>query len=190
MSLHPAWFPLEAHTSTGRLRSAGFGACRSPTSSLLCSPPTSLFPSASALVFPRLWPTRTSDAFLRRTPRGRARPAVHPQTAGRVRDCGQALYTPETRGKNKDLPGFQVIFFERAAVKHPAGRACTSPCRCRRCCLRAMEHPGPPESSDFGATPRPTRSRTYASTRSLPIALQGSLPACLAGLWPDGFRTR
>jgi len=34
-----------------------------------------------------------------------------------------------------------------------------------------------------------TLSRTYASTRQLPVSLQGSLPACGSTLWPSGIRT-
>ena len=45
-----AWFPPEAHINTGRLCSAGSGATRSPTSSLVCSPPNPSHPSVLASV--------------------------------------------------------------------------------------------------------------------------------------------
>jgi hypothetical protein len=37
---------------------------------------------------------------------------------------------------------------------------------------------------------RLTLSRAYVSTSRLPVALQGSLPACGSSLWPGGIRTR
>ena len=64
--------------------------------------------------------------------------------------------------------------------------------RCSRCCLQDFQSPGHPEKYLLSRlhSPRPTRSRAYASPSPLPSPAQGSLPAGRAHPWPGGFRTR
>jgi hypothetical protein len=59
-----------------------------------------------------------------------------------------------------------------------------------RCCLQGMVPSRLGDGRFRGQLTRPTCSRAYASPDPLPNPAQGSLPACRAQLWPDGFRTR
>ncbi len=103
----------------GRVRAPS----RSPTSLLVCSPPTPSFPSASADVAPRLQlllgPTSSRALVLCR----RRRPAAcasREHAARRRWIVGSpraGLFTRRSEG----LPGFWAVLFVRAAVEDPAG---------------------------------------------------------------------
>ena len=149
---------------------------RSPTSPLLCSPPTSLvpfgrrsgrpsptaYPGAEVLFFtaapvPPLTGA-TPETFLPRLPISRLSPE---EKRGDPRCLGHPL---------------------RACRGHttPPGAYRPSPIsRCGRCCLQARSNTlGTRKHISFVATyPRPTRSRAYASPNPLPSPAQGSLPA-------------
>jgi hypothetical protein len=119
-SMQRPWFPPEAHPDTGRLCSAGSGATRSPTSSLLCSPPTPAPASASASVVP------CTSAYPRRRLLlcGAARAA----SAGRACLRGRAA----RRGVVTGSPLLRTWLVDR----------CGSP-RCLGRPLRACRGPGP-----------------------------------------------
>jgi hypothetical protein len=99
----------------GRVRAPS----RSPTSKLVCSPPTPSSPSASAPVVPRLRPTSSRALVLCRSS-GRRR--VHPANTPHVGD-----WSPDLRlsglltRRNEGLPGFWAVLFVRAVVEDPAG---------------------------------------------------------------------
>ena len=118
MSAHWAWVPPEDHTNTGRLCSAGSGgASRSPTSPLVCSPPT------PCLLWPRLrFPlpvaylaAGASSVPLRPTTRALANVSC-------VGDGSPALRaTGVSSRRGEGLPGYGAVLFVRAMVEHPAG---------------------------------------------------------------------
>ena len=191
---------LKFALDTGRLCSAGSGATRSPTSSLLCSPPTPSSPSASAPV---------SLAF--GLPRG-----------GRLLLCGAACFAapaatrvpPRTRaasGGGHRVPVAPVSLVDRRGSPRLLGRplrACRgqAPRRVRRSlalaagsavAFRLVQPLGTRDPVIFSRlhTRRPTRSRAYAS----PSTVAGDRckaryrPAGLglgrAGFAPAGRRT-
>ena len=161
---------------------------RSPTSTLLCSPPT------------------PSSPFGRRS--GRPSPAAYPGaevlffTAAPVPPLTGA--TPETflprlpisrlstRGDTRvsQVPGPSSSCvpwsYDPAGCDHPSpvlGEVAVA--------FRRVNTLGTRKHVSFVATyPRPTRSRAYASPNPLPSPAQGSLPAGRAHPWPGGFRTR
>ena len=108
----------EAHTNTGRLCWAGVQGCPcSPTSSLVCSPPDSLPPSATAPVplangLPRcgcfFCAFQADDTCTR-----------HVSCVG---DGSPALrHAGIGRGEARASPGYGAVLFVRAMVEHPAG---------------------------------------------------------------------
>jgi hypothetical protein len=99
----------------GRVRAPA----RSPTSQLVCSPPTPSFPSASAPVVPCLRPTSLRALLLCRHRRPAAR-ATREHAARRRWVIGSPWAGLFTR-RNEGLPGFWAVLFVRAAVEDPAG---------------------------------------------------------------------
>ncbi len=92
---------------------------RSPTSSLVCSPPTPSFPSASAPVVPCLRPTSLRALLLchRRWPAARATRGHAARRRWVIGSPWAGLFTR----RNEGLPGFWAVLFVRAAVEDPAG---------------------------------------------------------------------
>jgi len=144
MSRHWAWFLLEVHTNTGRLCSAGSGgASRSPTSPLVCSPPT------PCLLWPRLrFPlpvaylaAGASSVPLRPTTRALANVSC-------VGDGSPALRaTGVSSRRGEGLPGYGAVLFVRAMVEHPAGYQPLSPKKTLAgagCCLQVKQDPRHP----------------------------------------------
>ena len=89
---------------------------RSPTSKLLCSPPTPSLPSAAAPVIPRQRPTsvrRSCSSPPHRCPRSPVQRRRHFYPGS-----PQAGSLPR---RNEGIPGAWAILFERAGVDHPAG---------------------------------------------------------------------
>ena len=161
---------------------------RSPTSALLCSPPTPSPPSAAAPVVPRQRPTPARRACSSPSHR-RLRLPVQRR---RHFYPGSPLAGSVPR-RDKGLPGAWAILFVRAVLFDPAG--CDAPLA--PLTVRSPSPSGPPRPSAPGmhsisglSCPRPTRSRAYASPKPLPSPAQGSLPAGRAHPWPGGFRTR
>lgn len=161
---------------------------RSPTSTLLCRPPTPSSPSAAAPVVPRQRPTPARRSCSS-PPHRRLRLPVQRR---RHFYPGSPLAGSVPR-RDKGLPGAWAILF----------RACRSPrprrvrCAPRPVTVRSPSPSGPPRPSAPGmhsisglSYPRPTRSRAYASPKPLPSPAQGSLPAGRAHPWPGGVRTR
>ncbi len=77
------------------------------------------------------------------------------------------------------LPGAWTVLLLRAVVQHPAGCALPSPWHGKIAVAFAASKPlGTRNGHSFrGGTPRPTRSRDYASPDTLPRPSQVSLPA-------------
>ena len=160
---------------------------RSPTSSLLCSPPTPSLPSAAAPVIPRQRPTsvrRSCSSPPHRCPRQPVQRRRHFYPGS-----PQAGSLPR---RNEGIPGAWAILFVRAVVIDPAGCDHPSPVLGEvAVAFRRVNTLGTRKHVSFVATyPRPTRSRAYASPNPLPSPAQGSLPAGRAHPWPGGFRTR
>lgn len=157
---------------------------RSPSSSLLCSPPTPL------LLRPRLR-SRSLSAYLDvdGVLVGGAR--IHSRAVLRGLVTGPPLRRIWSR-RDMGLPGSWAVLFARAVIHDSAGRAAVWPWRRRRYCLREIQNPRRPEAWIFRSwLTRPTCSRTYASPAGVSLLTsQGSLPACPARLWPDGICTR
>ena len=160
---------------------------RSPTSTLLCSPPTPSSPSAAAPVVPRQRPTSVRRLVL------------HRRTGAPANRCNAGdISTPAPRKpalyprKNEGIPGAWAILFVRAVVLDPAGCDHPSPVLGEvAVAFRRVNTLGTRKHVSFVATyPRPTRSRAYASPNPLPSPAPGSLPAGRAHPWPGGFRTR
>ena len=161
---------------------------RSPTSPLLCSPPT---PSNSLRP-----PLRSSLAS--GLPRCGGL-VLHRRTGAPANRCNAGdISTPAPRKpalyprKNEGIPGAWAILFVRAVVYDPAGCDHPSPVLGEvAVAFRRVNTLGTRKHVSFVATyPRPTRSRAYASPNPLPSPAQGSLPAGRAHPWPGGFRTR
>ncbi len=162
-SSHPHGPPL-----LGRVRVPS----RSPTSPLVCSPPTPSSPSVAAPVplasdLPRCgccsWP-----------------PAGAPQTRRRRRRVTGSPWSGVFRGRTRasQVPG--PSSFVRAVVQDPAGCDSSSPVLHGEApvAFRLFDTLGTRNDMIFVATyPRPTRSRAYASPVPLPAPSQGSLPA-------------
>ena len=160
---------------------------RSPTSPLLCSPPTPSLPSVAAPVIPRQRPTsvrRSCSSPPHRCPRQPVQRRRHFYPGS-----PQAGSLPR---RNEGIPGAWAILFVRAVVIDPAGCDHPSPVLGEvAVAFRRVNTLGTRKHVSFVATyPRPTRSRAYASPNPLPSPAQGSLPAGRAHPWPGGFRTR
>ena len=147
----------------------------SPTSTLLCSPPTPSSPSAAAPVVPRQRPTPVRRSCSSPPHRCLRRPVQRRRHF--YPGSPQAGSLPR---RNEGIPGAWAILFVRAVVIDPAG--CVPPLA--HLSVRSPSPSGYPRPSapgifaNFGATyPRPTRSCTYASPDPLPVPAQGSLPA-------------
>ena len=148
----------------------------SPTSSLVCSPPTPCLPRPP-LRFPLWWPT-SWRALVLCLMRPTSRAPAHVPCVG---DGSPALRsTGMSARRGEGLPGYRAILFVRAVVEHPAGYG---PLLAQHAgshyCLRC--HPALSASGKtlgFGAAvPRPARSRAYASPMAFLPPSQGWLPA-------------
>ena len=117
MSAHWAWFSPEYPIDTGRLCSAGFRRSpRSPTSTLLCSPPTPCL-RRPRLRFPL--PVAYLDASACSVPCGRRH--VRSPNVSCVGDGSPALRkTGMSRGEARASRCLGRLFV-RAMVEHPAG---------------------------------------------------------------------
>ena len=148
---------------------------RSPTSTLLCSPPTPSSPSAAAPVSPRQRPTsvrRTCSSPPHRCPR-------QPVQRRRYFYPGSPSAGSLPR-RNEGIPGAWAILFVRAVVVDPAG--CNRPSPALGAVTVVFRRSKALDTrKDLPISwlhyPRPTRSRTYASPNPLPSPAQGSLPA-------------
>ena len=161
---------------------------RSPTSTLLCSPPTPSSPSAAAPVVPRQRPTSVRRLVLHR----RTGASADRCNAGDISTPAPhkpALSPEEKRGYPRCL-GHPL----RACRGQRPRRVRTAPrpsLGAVAVAFRRSHTLGTRKHFPFVATyPRPTRSRAYASPNPLPSPAQGSLPAGRAHPWPGGFRTR
>jgi hypothetical protein len=177
--MHQTWFPPVDPIHTGRLCSAGSEVpTSSPTSKLVCSPPTSSPPSAATSVPLVGGLPRYRSLFFA----GRACPCQH--AARRRRITGSPKDRVSSR-RGEDLPGYWAVLFVRAMVEHPAGYDLSLP-------LLLFEKIHGEAIIAFGQNrtlgirnvivfeaviPRLTRSRAYASPASLPRPSPGSLPA-------------
>jgi hypothetical protein len=96
------------------------------------------------------------------------------------------VWPGHTRGRRQGLPGFWIVLFTRAAANYPAGCMSLSPiffCERHAMAFQKDQPLGTRNRNNFVAgTPRLIVSRTYASTRSLPAALQDSLPTRLGSV--------
>ena len=152
MSMHRAWFPLEAQRSTGRLCSAGSG----------CQPVPRRQRSYAALRLPRSRRPRLRSPLAGGLPRHGCFFCAEPlrvASAGRARirerAARRSLITgsPPLRNlprRNVGLPGAWIVLFLRAVVVHPAG--CGRPSallRRDRRRLRVIRHPRPPGRHRF-----------------------------------------
>ena len=147
---------------------------RSPTSTLLRSPPTPSSPSAAAPVSPRQRPTsvrRTSSSPPHRCPRQPVQRRRYFYPAPRQ----PALSQGETRVSQVPGPSSSCVPWS----KTPPGVTAPRPLSVRPPSSSGEVKPWTPgKTNHFVATyPRPTRSRAYASPSPLPSPAQGSLPA-------------
>ena len=148
---------------------------RSPTSALLCSPPTPSSPSAAAPVSPRQRPTSVRrNLFFAATPvptPTRATSEISSTPAPRQ----PALSQGETRVSQVPGPSSSCVPWS----KTPPGATAPRPLSVRSPSSSGEVKPWTPgKTNHFVATyPRPTRSRAYASPNPLPSPAQGSLPA-------------
>ena len=148
---------------------------RSPTSALLCSPPTPSLPSAAAPVFPRQRPTsvrRACSSPPHRCPR-------KPVQRRRLFYPG----SPSAGSLPKEKRGYPRCLGHplRACrgLRPPPGATAPRPLSVRLPSSSGELKPWTPGKLPISwlHNPRPTRSRTYASPNPLPSPAQGSLPA-------------
>lgn len=99
----------------GRVRAPS----RSPTSRLICSPPTPSLPSASAPVVPCLRPTSLRALLLCR--QGRPATCASREHAARRRWVAGSPWAGLFTRRSEGLPGFWAVLFARAAVEDSAG---------------------------------------------------------------------
>jgi hypothetical protein len=181
--------PPEAHTTTGRLGSAGSGVPRrSPTSSLLCSPPTPC-PRRPRLRLPV--PVASLVAGASSVPYGRRH--VRPPTCRASETMHRLSVTPaflrgEARASQGTGPSSSCVPWSTT----PPETSPSSPTRAGNgWCLRVHQDPRHPGSRGVGAAvPRPARSRASASPMALLLPSHGWRPAGRAHPEPGGFRTR
>ena len=118
---------------------------RSPTSTLLCSPPTPSSPSAAAPVVPRQRPTSVRRLVLHR----RTGASADRCNAGDISTPAPhkpALSRGETRGSQVPGPSSSCVPWSST----PPGAYRPSPIsRCGRCCLQASQYLGHPETCFF-----------------------------------------
>jgi hypothetical protein len=155
------WVPSAAHTDTGRLCSAGSkDHPRSPTSSLVCSPPTP-FLHRPPLRFPLRWPPSWRTLLL--CPQGRRH--VRPPTC-RASETGHRLSaTPEylrgeVRASQVARPSSSYVLWSNT----PPDTVPSSPTTAEdRCCLR--RNPARSASGKHTFRGRSPTARTFACLR-------------------------
>ena len=159
---------------------------RSPTSTLLCSPPTPSSPSAAAPVVPRQRPTSVRRLVLHR----RTGASADRCNAGDISTPAPhkpALSRGETRVSQVPGPSSSCVPWSST----PPGATTPRPFSVRSLLPSGESIPWAPGNMFLSwLHPRPTRSRAYASPNPLPSPAPGSLPAGRAHPWPGGFRTR
>ncbi len=195
-SMHWSWFPPKDHINTGRLCSAGSESpTSSPTSKLVCSPPTSSPPSAATSVPLAHGLPRCRSLFFA----GRACSCQH--AARRRRITGSPQDRVRSR-RGKDLPGYWAVPFVRAMVEHPAGYDPSSPLLLFEkiygeavVCLQAKQNPRHPERHSFRG--RNPTAHTLACLRFAGLVAEtvarlttgpGGLTPGRAGFAPAGRR--
>ena len=160
---------------------------RSPTSSLVRSPPTPSSTSASTTVFPCLWPTSAWALFL-------GRPPVYPQTCGASETSGPASpQWPDVPRMNEGLPGYRAVFFRTCHGQTPRRVRCPLAHSQETSLLAFGVHDplGTRNERCFVADVHGPHARVPTLRPTpLPGTAQGSLPAGRAHPWPDGIRTR
>ena len=161
---------------------------RSPTSTLLCSPPTPSSPSAAAPVVPRQRLPRCGGLVLHR----RTGASADRCNAGDISTPAPhqpALSRGDTRGSQVPGPSSSCV---PCSTTPPGATAPRPSLGAVAVAFRLSNTLGTLESRFLSWLhgSRPTRSRTYASPNPLPFPAQGSLPAGRAHPWPGGFRTR
>ena len=167
--------------SLGRVRTPP----RSPTSSLLCSPPTPSLPSAAAPVVPCQRPAPVRSPACSSPPADRCNAGDISTPAPRK----PALSRGETRGSQVPGPSSSCVPWSTT----PPGAYRPSPVsRCGRHRLQAMRNPRHPASLPISGLPThgpharvPTHRRTrYRSRRKARYRPGRAHP------WPGGIRTR
>ena len=148
---------------------------RSPTSTLLCSPPTPSLPSVAAPVSPRHRPTsvrRACSSPLHRCPR-------RPVQRRRLFYPG----SPSAGSLPKEKRGYpRCLGHPLHACRGPRPRRVQPPLARSRCGHRRLSGRAIPWTPgnlliSWLFHPRPARSCAYASPNPLPSPAQGSLPA-------------
>jgi hypothetical protein len=179
MSGHRAWVPPKVHLTTGRLCSAGSSLPgRSPTSPLVCSPPTPSPPSATA---PVPLAVASLDADACSVPLEADDTCARRRVVRRRRVTGSPPHRDVSR-RGEGLPGYGTVLFVRALVEHPAGYY---PFLAQRKhaegCCGLRRHPALSASGKTrgcgAAVPRPARAHAYASRAVGPRPAQGLRPA-------------
>src|SRR4029453_14046505 len=119
------------------------------------------------------------------------RPRGHPPHAAR-----RSLVTGSPRPRvhprrNEGLPGAWAVLFVRAVADPPAGSGPPLPLRgAAPEAFGLFDALGTRNGLFVAASPRPTRSRAYASPVALPPPAPGSLPTRAGSPRSGGFRTR
>jgi hypothetical protein len=178
MSGHRAWVPPKVHLTTGRLCSAGSSLPgRSPTSPLVCSPPTPSPPSATA---PVPLAVASLDADACSVPLEADDTCARRRVVRRRRVTGSPPHRDVSR-RGEGLPGYGTVLCVRALGAPPAGYTprLAQPCLAGDgCCLQGRQDPRHPGSRGVGAAvPWPTRSPASASPHVFPRPAPGVLPA-------------
>jgi len=192
MSGHQSWFPSKVHINTGCLCSAGSSLPgRSPTSKLICSPPTPC-PHWPPLRFPLLWPTSMLTLVLCQK--------------GRRHVCPHTCRASETGHRLSAIPGF--VEERRGPPRlrgHPL-RACygrtprriSSPPRPKKNSRRGLLLPSMKSSTlgirkDYRFRGRSPTARTFACLRFAELDFQERRKACYrlgrAHPWPGRIPT-
>ena len=118
---------------------------RSPTSTLLCSPPTPSSPSAAAPVVPRQRPTSVRRLVLHRRT-GASADRCNAGVISTPAPHKPALSRGDTRGSQVPGPSSSCVPWSST----PPGAYRPSPIsRCGRCCLQASQYLGHPETYFF-----------------------------------------
>lgn len=180
----PAMVPPEVHANTGRLRSAG--------SRCLPGPRRLRYYAALRLLFPV---GRRSGCPLRLAYHLEALVLDHDAGALRPASCRRVVTGPPSlrmsrwRYEASQVPGPSSC--QRAAIPNPAPCAAILPTDDRGAAAFEVQNP---LGSGKALISRPTHAaHGLACLRiagHLAVPSQGSLPACRARLWPDGFRAR
>jgi hypothetical protein len=178
LSAHRAWCPPPVHRNTGGLGSAGSRLPgRSPTSPLLCRPPTPC-PHRPRLRFPWPWPPARRTLVLclvRPTTRVPADVPCGGDGSPALRQTG--VCRGEARASQGTGPSSACVRWSKPPRRRrPPSRPLSARGRCCLRCNPALAASG--KSRGFGAAvPRPARSPASASPHVFPRTAQGVRPA-------------